>query len=398
MKTILTVFRKELIDSLRDRRTLIAMVVVPLVLFPLLISISSSMMISHAREAEEKTLRIGVVAKGGAAAFRELLAKRDDVRVVEGISIEHGKDLVRSDSLDVVLVFDPGFDEQVAGLGAGRVAMYHKTTENSSIERRRARSLLDEYEKTLRAARFEGLALDVAIIEAVDVSEENLASTKEKLAGELGGMLPYLIIIFCFTGSMYPAIDLAAGEKERGTLETLLTAPAGRLEILLGKFGVVVLTGVATALVSIVGIYIGIRQSPEIPPEVLDAILGMLEVRSIVLLLSLVLPLSVFFAAVLLSLSFFAKSFKEAQSTITPLMIFIIVPAFIGLMPGMSLNAKTALVPVLNVSLAMQSIIAGTISTGLLAEVYVSLIAIAALSMWVCTWIFGREGTIFRGV
>jgi sodium transport system permease protein len=397
MRTILTVFRKELIDSLRDRRTLIAMVIVPLVLFPLMISIASSMLISHARKAEEKGLRIAVVTNGAASGFVEMLSVRDDVRVVEGISVGRGKVLVRSDSLDAVLVFDPSFDEEVAGLRAGRVTMYHKTTENTSIERRRVRDLLGQYEKTLREARFEALSLDAGIVDAVDLSEENLASTKERLAEEIGGLLPYLIIIFCFTGSMYPAIDLAAGEKERGTLETLLTAPAGRLEILLGKFGVVVLTGIATALVSIVGIYIGIRQSPEIPPEVLNAVLGMLEVRSILLLISLLLPLAVFFASVLLSLSIFAKSFKEAQSTITPLMIFIIVPAFIALMPGMSLDAKTALVPILNVSLATKSIIAGNISAALLLEVYASLIVVAALGLWVCKWIFGREGTVFRG-
>jgi sodium transport system permease protein len=397
MKTVLTVFRKELVDSLRDRRTLVAMVIVPLVLFPLMIVISSGMLISHARKAEAKNLRIGLVTNAAAAGFVEMLEQRSDVEVVGGISVERGKALVRADSLDAVLVFDPDFDARVEGLGTGRVKMYHKTTENTSIERRRVRGLLDEYEKTLREERFEALSLDTAIVEAVEVSEENLASTKERLAEEIGGLLPYLIIIFCFTGSMYPAIDLAAGEKERGTLETLLTTPAGRLEILLGKFGVVVLTGIATALVSIVGIYIGIRQSPEIPPEVLSAVLGMLEIRSIALLLSLLLPLAVFFAAVLLSLSIFAKSFKEAQSTITPLMIFIIVPAFIALMPGMTLDARTALIPILNVSLATKSIIAGTISPGLLALVYASLIAIAALGLWVCTWIFGREGTIFRG-
>ena len=397
MKTVLTVFKKELIDSLRDRRTLIAMVIVPLVLFPLLISISTTMLISQAKKAEEKELRIGLVMNGAAAGFKEMLAARDDVRVVDEISVETGKALVRSDSLDAFLVFDPAFDEQVADLGAGKVTMYHKTPENRSIEKARVRRLLNDYEEKLRAERFEALSLDLAITEAVAVSEENLASTKERLAEEIGGLFPYLIIIFCFTGSMYPAIDLAAGEKERGTLETLLTAPAGRLDILLGKFGVVVLTGIATALISIFGIYIGIRQSPEIPPEVLNALLGMLEARSILLLLSLLLPLAVFFAALLLSLSIFAKSFKEAQSTITPLMIFIIVPAFIAIMPGVTLDAKTALVPILNVSLATKSIIAGNIPAGLLAEVYASLIVMAALGLWVCKWIFGREGTIFRG-
>jgi sodium transport system permease protein len=295
------------------------------------------------------------------------------------------------------VVFEAGFDGKVAERGAGTVALYYKSTEESRIEQRRVRALLEAYEETLRRSRFESLSLDVAIINAVEITEHNLASTKERLAGEIGGFLPYLIIIFCFTGSMYPAIDLAAGEKERGTLETLLTSPAGRLEILLGKFGVVVLTGLATAVVSIFGMYVGIRQSPEIPPEVVDAVLGMLEFSSIALLFSLLLPLTVFFAALLLSLSIFAKSFKEAQSTITPLMVFIIVPAFIGLMPGMELDSKTALIPILNVSLATKAIIADTISPAILAEVYLSLVVLAALGMWMCTWMFKREDTIFRG-
>jgi sodium transport system permease protein len=396
MKTILTVFRKELGDTLRDRRTLVAMVFVPLILFPVMISISSSMMISQARKAQQKVLKIGVVTNGGAKGFVDMLSARSDVELVEGLTAKDGSALVRSDSLDALIVFDAGFDEAVAAQRAGAVSLYYKSTEGSAIGKRRVRELLEGYEDTLRRSRFEALSLDVSIVEAIEVTEQNLASAKEQLAGEIGGFLPYLIIIFCFTGSMYPAIDLAAGEKERGTLETLLTSPAGRLEILLGKFGVVVLTGIASALVSILGMYIGIRRSPEIPPEVLNAILGMLETRSILLLLSLLLPLTIFFASLLLSLSFFAKSFKEAQSTITPLMIFIILPAFIGLMPGMSLDAKTALVPILNVSLATRAIIAGTIEPALLAEVYASLVFLAALGMWICTRVFNREDVIFR--
>ena len=396
MKTILTVFRKELSDSLRDRRTLVAMVFVPLILFPVMISISSSMLISHARKAQEKVLTIGIATNGGAKGFVEMLSSRTDVKLVEGISVQDGTSLVRSDSLDAFIVFGALFDETVAERGAGPVSLYYKSAESSGIEKRRVRELLTEYEDSLRRLRFEALSLDVSIVEAIHVTEQNLASAKEQLAEELGGFLPYLIIIFCFTGAMYPAIDLAAGEKERGTLETLLTSPAGRLEILIGKFGVVVLTGIASALVSILGMYIGIRRSPEIPPEVLNAILGMLEPGSILLLLSLLLPLTIFFAALLLSLSFFAKSFKEAQSTITPLMIFIIVPAFIGLMPGMALDAKTALIPILNVSLATKAIIAGSVAPGLLIEVYASLIVLASLGMWVCVWVFNREDVIFR--
>ncbi|UCH85594.1 MAG: ABC transporter permease [Candidatus Latescibacterota bacterium] len=401
MKTILIIFRKELIDSVRDRRTLIAMIVVPLFLFPLLISISSNMLISQARKAQQKTLKIAVLpdagADGSAAVFRQTLAERDDVTIIEGIGEDEGKTLVRSDSLDAVIVFDPDFDRMVTDLEPGVITMYYKSTESSEIEEGRVRRLLGGLEDELRAKRFEALELDLAIIDTVEINERNLASTKERLAQEIGGLLPYLIIIFCFMGSMYPAIDLAAGEKERGTLETLLTSPAGRMEILLGKFGVVVLTGLLTAVVSIFGMYLGIRLSNEIPPEILSAILNMLELHSVLLLLSLLLPLTVFFAAVLLSLSLFAKSFKEAQSIINPLMIVIIVPAFIGLMPGIELDTRTALIPILNVSLATKAIIAGTITPAILAEVYLSLIALAAVSLFYCKWVFGRESTIFRG-
>jgi sodium transport system permease protein len=123
----------------------------------------------------------------------------------------------------------------------------------------------------------------------------------------------------------------------------------------------------------------------------------MLEFRSIVMLLSLLLPLTVFFAGVLLSLSFFARSYKEAQSIISPMTIVIIVPAFVGLMPGMSLNVVTACIPILNVSLATKAIIADTASPLLLLEVYVSLIALAALALFLCSRVFENETTIFRG-
>lgn len=396
MKTIRTIFRKELIDSLRDRRTLITMIVVPLVLFPLLLMISSKMMISQARKAREKVLKVGLLTQGNAEAFRQKLQSAEDLKVVENLSLEEGQALIKKDSLDAYIVFAPDFDKQVASFHPGDVTFYFKVKEEREIEKRRIQDFLDNFEDDLRTGRFQKLNLDKAIFNAIEVNEVNLASPKERLAEAIGGFLPYLFIIFCFMGSMYPAIDLAAGEKERGTLETLLTSPVSRFHILIGKFGVVVLTGMCSAAVSMVGMYIGIRQVKEIPPELLTMILSILELKSVVLVLSLLLPLTVFFAAILLSLSIFAKSYKEAQSIISPMMIVVIVPAFIGLMPGMSLTSGTALIPILNVSLATKAILAGTATPVLLAGVYVSLIVYAGLSLFGCAKIFSREGAIFR--
>jgi sodium transport system permease protein len=133
------------------------------------------------------------------------------------------------------------------------------------------------------------------------------------------------------------------------------------------------------------------------PKEMLQAVTSILDVQSVLLTLSLLLPLTIFFAGFLLSLSMYAKSYKEAQSLISPLTIVVILPVGIGMVPGFNLNPVTALIPVLNVSLATKDIIAGTIQPGLLALVYLSLIALAALSLWACARWFNREETIFRG-
>lgn len=184
-------------------------------------------------------------------------------------------------------------------------------------------------------------------------------------------------------------------------METLLTAPVSRFQILLGKFAVVVLTGVLSAVVSMLGLYVAVQvalqQVKGIPPDFMRAIMGILDVQTILLVLSLLLPLAVFFAAVLLSLSIFAKSYKEAQGLISPLSIVIILPVLVGVMPGVELDPVTAIVPVLNVSLATREIISGTIKPLLLAEVYVALLALASVSLWGCAKWFEREETIFRG-
>jgi len=396
MKMIHTIFKKELKDTLRDRRTIITMLVVPVLLFPILIGISSSVISSKIKEARERVLDVGMMARGNAVDFQQFLEGRDDVNLVLIDDIENGKELIQSDSLHAFFLFHDNFDNYIREMKSGLINFYFKGTDENEIEKRRALRLLEDYEEKLQEKRFAKLKLDVQIINTIDVQEMDLASAKERIADYIGGLLPYFFIIFCFMGSMYPAIDLAAGEKERGTLETLLTSPVSRMQILLGKFGVVVLTGIVSACFSFLGLYIGIRRAHDIPPELLKTLLGILEPGSIILLISLLLPLTIFFAALMLSLSIFARSFKEAQSYISPLMIVVIIPAFLGLLPGMDLNSVTAWIPIFNVTLATKAIIAGHMETLLLIKVYLSCIVLAAISLLICSKIFSRENVIFR--
>jgi sodium transport system permease protein len=397
MKNFVTIFRKEFTDTIRDRRTLFVMVVIPLLIIPLLLTLVTRFQASSVKKAGEKVIRVGFAANENARGLAELLADAQGVRVIENVPVGEAEALIRLDSLDAVIVVARDFDAEVERLHAGTISLFYKSSEDYDMVKRRLSAALDKFEKSLTTARFKKLNLDESIVNPIRVDEHDVASAKERIGKAVGGMVPYFFVIFCFMGAMYPAIDLAAGEKERGTMETLLTAPVSRFQILLGKFAVVVLAGVLSAVVSMLGIYVAVRQVKEIPPELLSVIMGILDLQTILLVLSLLLPLTIFFAAVLLSLSFFAKSYKEAQSMISPLSLIVIMPVMIGIMPGIELDSVTALIPVLNVSLATKEIIAGTIKPLLLAEVYVTLIALASVSLWACAKWFEREETIFRG-
>jgi sodium transport system permease protein len=397
MKTVATVFLKELLDTVRDRRTLFVMVIFPLLLFPLLMTAISAVQMSQIKKAEGQTLRIGLILNGNAAGLRELFARTEGFRVIEGIHPDSVRALLERDSLDAAITIAPRFDSTVAAGGKGALTLAYRLTDEYSIAERRVKETVRAYEKQLVERRFTALGVTPGIVDAVAIEEQDITPMKEKLGRTIGGFLPYLFVIFCFMGSMYPAIDLAAGEKERGTIETLLTAPVGRFQLLLGKFGVVVLTGLLSAAVSMLGLYVAVSQNPEMPQEMMGAVMSILDPGTIVLVLSLLLPLAVFFAALLLSLSFYAKSYKEAQSLISPLTIVVILPVAVRMIPGFELTLLTAAIPVLNVSLATKEIIAGTIDPGILAIVYVSLLTLAALSLWLCARWVDREETIFRG-
>ncbi len=397
MNHFTTIFRKEFTDTIRDRRTLFFMIIFPLLLVPLLLTVVTKLQTSSMQKAKEKVIRIGLVTNGNALNFAKDLMQSHGLRTIEGIPADSAQAFVNRDSLDAVFVVAQNFDAEVRQMRAGKISLYYKSSEDYDMVKRRLAVVVEGFEKSLMAARFKKLNLDESIVNAVRLEEHDVASAKERFGKAIGGMVPYFFVIFCFLGAMYPAIDLAAGEKERGTMETLLTAPVSRFQILLGKFAVVVLVGILSAVVSLLGVYVAVQQIREIPPELMQLIMGILDVQTIILVLSLLLPLTVFFAAILLSLSIFAKSYKEAQSLISPLTIVIILPVLVGVMPGVELDSITAMIPVLNVSLATREIIAGTIKPLLLAEVYVTLFALASLSLWGCAKWFGREETIFRG-
>jgi sodium transport system permease protein len=399
MRGIFVVFRKEFLDTIRDRRTLVAMVLVPLVLFPLLIVGGSWLAQSQMEEAAKETLTVAVLGEDepkSATPFRKTLASASNVEIAPDVPVDTARARVQDGEWDAAVVFASSFHRQVQAKKTGHVELVYESDDDSEVMLNRLRPLLDQYEQQLLEARFEALGLSTEATKAVEVQEVNLASEKAQMAQELGGFLPYMFLIFCFTGAMYPALDMGAGEKERGTLETLLTTPVSRYQFLVGKTLTITLAGLFAALVSILSIMGSVWLIEDIPESILETAMSILSPSVVAVLISLLVPLTVFFAAAQLSLSFYAKSFKEAQSTVSPLLIAVIFPAFLGLLPGFSLNTTTALIPVLNVALATKDALAGTLGVGHLVLTYASLLALAAASLVGCMFVIRSERVLFR--
>jgi sodium transport system permease protein len=399
MKLLFIIFKKELKDMLRDRRTLFFMIVMPFLIIYLIVNLSMRLGMDMEKRAQEKELQVAVFSAEPLPAFIHLLQTREKVKIDTRVPRADINQAVNNGRLDFAVSFPDDFSEKIDREGTSNVPVYYKasTSENEQALDR-VHKVLKEYGKQLLDLRLEKKKLPAAFVEPLKIDDRDVSSVREKIGQRLGGMFPYFFVIFCFLGAMYPAIDLAAGEKERGTMETLLVSPASRLQIVVAKFLVVTASGIFTALTSVIWLYLVFRQSKTVPPEVLAGILKVIEWKSLLLLFSMIIPLCAFFAAILLSASVFAKSYKEAQSIITPLNFMVLVPVLIGIFPGIKLNVVTALIPILNISLATKEIIAGTISPLLMAEVYLVLFVLAALGLIFCTRWFNRETVIFRGV
>ena len=392
----LTIAKKELTDITRDRRTIIMMIILPFVLIPGLFGVVYTIQSKQAEKATEQQMKVSFFGQEYAPELYQAFADLDKVIILDQIPADSVDSYIQNEYLDAAIYVNREYQESIDQNKQAPIIIKFKGTDSFGITRNRIKSLLTAQENKIITKRMNQLNLKPDIVKAYQIDYKDVASVQEKLGKMAGGFLPYFFIIFGFMGAMYPALDLGAGEKERGTLETILSSPATRLDVVLGKFLVVMLAAFITAFIALGGMYFGIQTFPDLEPWVLEIVNQMFTIKNMVLIMSLILPISAFFSALLLGLSIYAKSFKEAQSIVGPLNIAIIFPAMIGMIPGIELNAITSLIPILNVSLASKDIIAGTINPWYMVEVYLSLIVFAGLAIvWCVNW-FNRESTIFR--
>ena len=396
MSIIVSIFKKELIDVLRDRRTLMFMVVIPILITPLLVIGSIKFQEYQNKKSEEKILKIAYINESEDSLTKQLLSDQKGVKIIEGVSIDSIESYIKSDSLQGGLYLGEGFLKKIKTNSSGDVKIYYKSSDLMSKSKKRMQAALDIYKEKIIAERLKQLNVDGQILEPISITDVDMATAKETLGKAIGGFIPYVLVMFIFLGAMYPAIDLGAGEKERGSLETLLSSPATKFEITMGKLLVVSLTGIVSGLVSVLGISSSLFFIDKIPVQIQETILELINPFMIFSIIILMIPIAIFFASMLLSISFYARSFKEAQSLMGPLNMVIIVPLFLSLGPGMEMDHATALMPLINVGLLTKEILAGSVELIYFIETLFSLLFCAAIGIWFSVFWFKKENTIFR--
>jgi len=235
LRNVAIVYRKELTEWLRDRRTLISTVLVPLLAFPVLMVGMTSLMTVMIGKAEKETAKVMILGGENSPQVVEKLRQVKDLEVVP--YADDWKKRISEKEIRAAVEIPRGFDSALAQAKELTVKIYFYQGEmKSSFGANHVEKFFDDYRDSVISSRLAARNLPTDIIKPFEVKQENVAPPEKVSGAALGGLLGYMVILLSMTGAIYPAIDLTAGEKERGTMETILSSPLSRVDLVLGKF------------------------------------------------------------------------------------------------------------------------------------------------------------------
>jgi sodium transport system permease protein len=332
----LVVFRKELMDWSRDRRSIITVLVSSL-LAPALIGVMFTQLANRQRQVED--VKVPIVGAAHAPALINWLKQQPGIEIVEGPA--DPAEAVRTRKEDIVVVIPENFAKNFASSKPSQIRLVADSSSNSNRPKvQRVRQLFQRYSGEIGSLRLIARGISPAIATPVAIEDVEVSSAQQRAATILG-FIPLFVMIAAFTGAMGIATDSTAGERERGSIEALLVNPAPRVVIAGGKW----IAGTATAMISVVvtgGLLFVLFQY--IPLQDLG-IRFRLGPEQLIGFLAVVIPLCPLIVAIQMYVATFAKSFKEAQSYLSFLMMAQMVPGMMATMNPTTQKAWMYYVP-----------------------------------------------------
>jgi sodium transport system permease protein len=385
------VFKKELVDIFRDRKTLLVGVLIPLIIFPVLSMVMGKSM-NKTAEQVESNLKLAIVDNSGSSSLAQFIKTQNSINLIETTNIEED---LKSGKILAAIEIPKGFEENIVRESLTDIKLtYDNSSQQSQIAMNKLNAFIDMYSKTVVTQRLAKRNISGDIINPVSISMITVEKESEGMGKfMLSLMLPLMLVIYTVAGPMGAAVDLGAGEKERGTLEPLLTTQAGRLSLLWGKFFAITTMGLMTSVASLGGLFIAMRQKGGL----FEGSSGNIEVSAILLIGLVTLLLTMVFGALELAISIYARSFKEAQTYISPLMMISFVPTYATYMlDAKNIDSFYFHIPLANAVCLLKEFISGIYNYNHIGITFAWIAVYIVGSVLFARYMFSKEEVVFR--
>lgn len=397
---VFEIAKKELLELVRDKKNLFMMLILPILIYPILMVGMSQIMMLSMNDMSSQDINV-VVSK---SVPKETISYIEKSKLAKG-SKENGKIVIKkldskTDKEIKNLVKNGKYDAYLDFEENKNYNIYLDTTEDkSNITDKTLESILTDYKNDMVEKKLSDANLKPdETLNPINIEKKTVAEKQEEAGSLIGRILPVILITSVLTGAIYPAVDIIAGEKERGTLETLFTLPIKNIELVSGKYIAIAFTAIITAFMNMLSLGATmayyVAMTGEVSSGALSFDFSKMTIPLVITILSII-----FFVMVVAALSMcicsFSTSYKEAQNSLTPLMLVIMLPSYSSMVPNLKLDNITAMIPVVNISLLIKSVFSMESNISLMAIVLISTIVFIGISLVILGKIFNSESILF---
>lgn len=398
-KHVKLLYKKEIMDVIRDKKTIIAMFILPLILYPLIFVVVLQIMAAVNTTRQQHVYTVAFTSKTAESEkFADFVkGKKDglsyDVKfryASPGSKLEKSLKDEKTDAYIDIRKKSGNYTFEVHYLSA---------VTNSQNAYDMIEEEAEAFGKSISEERVSEAGLDEKyILQPVETVMKD-ESTKESSVGNiLGNIIPFMLIVSILMGSTYPAIDATSGERERGTLETLMTLPVTNMEMITAKFLSVATLALVSVFVNVLSIGAIAAYLYTTVSSLTDTMKGMNPadfIPAALVTIVCVAAFALFISAVFMCVCSYAKTFKEANNYITPVMLVVMFTAYIGFIPNIRLDYKMALVPVANICLLIKNLLVFKFSFRMIMTVLLSNVVYAAAAVFLLSKIYNSESVLF---
>ena len=395
MNNIMTILKKEFLVFVRDRRSLFMIMVVPLVFYPLMFSVIGKFA-SKNRE-ELRTSQFKVYVDPSVSPDLEKF-----------VSAESNIQVLRETKADPIELLNDDKIQAVVTMKDQLLIQYLSSDRKSREAATRMRLAALDYRESIIVDQLRAAGVDEAVLHPFDVERQDVASAAKVSGRFLGRILPYMIIIMLFSGAMGFGLETSTGEKEKGTIATLLVSQASRSQIVLGKLLYVVAIEVLYGLLNVAGFVLAAGlQAKSFDPQLAqqaaqqagtasNSFAFAVMPQTFLLLVVLVIPIALIAAALIIAIGSYAKSMKEGQTFFTPFLMVFILVGILSMTAPLKVPEYYFWIPVVNTSFAMQELLTLKFQMGHFLSTILTTTGMAALLIGLTVWMFNRESIHFR--